>query len=125
MKPIAAVYAWLLFLVPVAAQDLPPKPPVAPTQPHSFDFHGKKIDDPYFWLKDKKNPETIKYLTAENAYREAVTKHLKPFEDKLYQEMLSHIKQTDLDVPVRDNGFWYYTRTEEGKQYPIYCRKKG
>jgi oligopeptidase B len=125
MKPFAALSAWLLFLVPVTAQDAVPKPPVAPTKLHSFDFHGKKIDDPYFWIKDKKNPETIKYIEAENAYREAVTKHLKPFEEKLYKEMLSHIKQTDLNVPVRDNGFWYYTKTEEGKQYPIYCRKNG
>jgi oligopeptidase B len=125
MKPIAALHVWLLLLVPIAAQDQAPKPPVAPTKPYSFDFHGKKIEDPYFWLKDKKNPQTIKYLEAENAYREAVTRHLKPLEQKLYKEMLSHVKQTDLDVPSRDNGFWYYTRTEEGKQYPIYCRKKG
>jgi oligopeptidase B len=125
MKSLAAVSAWLLLLAPLAAQEPAPKPPVAPTKPYGFDFHGKKIEDPYAWLKDKKNPETIKYLEAENAYREAVTKHLKPLEDKLYNEMLSHIKQTDLDVPVRDNGFWYYSKTEEGKQYPIYCRKKG
>jgi oligopeptidase B len=123
MRPLAALAAWLLLLVPGAAQDQPP--PVAPTRPHSFDFHGKKIEDPYFWLKDKKDPQTIKYLEAENAYREAVTKRLKPLEEKLYKEMLSHVKQTDLDVPVRDNGFWYYSKTEEGKQYPIYCRKKG
>ena len=123
MKPCPSLSAWLLLLVPLAAQE--PTPPVAPTKPHSFDFHGKKIDDPYAWIKDKKNPETIKYIEAENAYREAVTKHLRPFEEKLYKEMLSHIKQTDLDVPVRDHGFWYYTKTEEGKQYPIYCRKKG
>jgi oligopeptidase B len=117
--------AWLLVLVPLHAQGPTSTPPVAPTKPHSFDFHGQRIEDPYFWIKDKKNPETIKYIEAENAYREAVTKHLKPFEMKLYKEMLSHIKQTDLDVPVRDNGFWYYTKTEEGKQYPIYCRKMG
>ncbi|MBL8873283.1 MAG: hypothetical protein JNK90_26115, partial [Planctomycetaceae bacterium] len=60
------------------------KPPVAPLKPHSFDFHGKKIEDPYFWMKDKSNPEVIKYLEAENAYREEVTKNLKPFEQKLY-----------------------------------------
>jgi oligopeptidase B len=125
MKTTAAVYAWLLCLAPLAAQEPAPKPPVAPTRPHHFDFHGRTIDDPYSWLKDKKDPDTIQYIEAENAYREAVTKRLRPFEAKLYEEMLSHVKQTDLDVPVRDNGFWYYARTEEGKQYPIYCRKKG
>jgi oligopeptidase B len=101
------------------------KPPVAPLKPHSFDFHGKKMEDPYFWMKDKSNPEVIKYLEAENAYREEITKALKPFEQKLYDEILSHIQQTDLSVPVRDGGYYFYSRTEEGKQYPIYCRKKG
>ena len=118
-------FSFLLLALPLVAQPAGPKPPVAPTKPYSFDFHGKKIEDPYFWMKDKKNPEVIKFLNAENAYREEVTKNLKPFEEKLYKEMLSHIKQTDLGVPVRDNGYWYYSRTIEGKQYPIFCRKKG
>src|SRR5262249_12556563 len=93
-----AVLALLLLVVlaPVVAQEALPKPPVAPAKPHSFDFHGQKIDDPYSWIKDKKNPEAIKYIEAENAYREALTRHLKPLEDKLYKETLSHIKQTDL-----------------------------
>ncbi|HEV8003805.1 MAG TPA: S9 family peptidase [Planctomycetaceae bacterium] len=120
-----AAFAALLFALPVATPEVGPKPPVAPTKPYSFDFHGQKIDDPYHWLKDKKNPEVIHYIESENFYRESLTQPLKPFEAKLYREMLSHIKQTDLGVPVRDNGFWYYSRTEEGKQYPIYCRKKG
>jgi oligopeptidase B len=125
MKLRAAILGLFLFVLPLVGQEAIPLPPVAPTKPHSFDFHGKQIEDPYAWLKDKKNPETIEYLKAENAYREALTRHLKPLEEKLNKEMLSHIKQTDLDVPVRDHGFWYYTKTEEGKQYPIYCRKKG
>ncbi len=102
-----------------------PTLPIAPKRPHTFDFHGKKIEDPYFWMKDKKDPDVIRYLEAENAYRELITKPLRPFEETLYNEMLSHIKQTDLDVPVQDNGYWYYSRTEEGKQYRFYCRKKG
>src|SRR5262245_52916217 len=81
MKPIDVVAIWLACLLPLSAQDAAPKPPVAPTKPYKFDFHSLKIDDPYFWLKDKKNPETIRYIEAENAYREAVTKHLKPFEE--------------------------------------------
>jgi oligopeptidase B len=119
------LFAILFFSLSLAAPAAGLQPPVAPTRPYSFDFHGQKIDDPYHWLKDKTNPEVIRYIQSENAYREGLTKDLKSFEDKLYREMLSHIKQTDLSVPVRDNGYWYYSRTEEGKQYPIFCRKKG
>lgn len=115
----------LLATTALAQNPSPTKPPIAPTKPYSFDFHGKKIDDPYFWMKDKTNPDVIKYLEAENAYREGITKDLKPFEQKLYDEILSHIQQTDLSVPVQDGGYYFYSRTEEGKQYPIYCRKKG
>ncbi len=117
----------VLFLAPTLFAQLsnPAQPPVAPTRPYSFDLHGKKIEDPYFWMKDKTNPEVIKYLEAENAYREEITKNLKPFEQKLYDEILSHIQQTDLSVPVREGDYYFYARTEEGKQYPIYCRKKG
>jgi oligopeptidase B len=114
-----------VFFLPIVIHGGAPEPPVAPTKPFQFDFHGQKIEDPYHWLKEKTNPEVIEYIKSENAYREGLTGHLKPFEEKLYREMLSHIKQTDLSVPVRDNGFWYYTRTEEGKQYPIFCRKPG
>lgn len=131
MKIFAPV-AIVLFLAPLVplgnrlgAQESGPKPPVAPTIPYSFDFHGKRIEDPWFWIKEKKNPAVIRYIEAENAYRESLTKHLKPFEEKLYKEMVSHIKQTDLGVPVHENGYWYYSRTQEGKQYPIFCRKKG
>lgn len=115
----------LLLALPLLAQSPAGVPPVAARKPHSFDFHGHRIDDPYFWLKDKTNPNVIRYIEAENAYRVAVTDHLKSFEESLYKEMLSHVQQTDLDVPVKDNGYWYYSRTEEGKQYPIYCRKQG
>ena len=81
--------------------------------------------DNYFWLRDKSNPAVIEYLKAENAYTDALTKNLKPFEDALYTEMLGRIKQTDLSVPTRRDGYFYYSRTEEGKQYPIQCRRKG
>ena len=100
-------------------------PPVARVIPHEETRFGMKVVDNYYWLRDKSNPEVIKYLGEENAYTEAITKGLKPFEDALYKEMLSHVKQTDLDVPVRRGDYYYYTRTEEGKQYPIQCRKKG
>jgi oligopeptidase B len=101
------------------------QPPVAPVIEHRETRYGTTVVDNYFWLRDKSNPEVIKYLEKENAYTEAMTKGLKPFEGALYSEMLSHIKQTDLSVPVRRGDYYYYSRTEEGKQYPIQCRKKG
>ncbi|MFM7834777.1 MAG: oligopeptidase B, partial [Planctomycetaceae bacterium] len=107
------------------ADEVPPKAPVAPAKAHSTDFHGMTLEDPYFWMKDKTNPDVIRYLEAENSYRESVTQHLGPLTETLYQEMLSHIRQTDLGVPVFERGYWYYSRTAEGLQYPLYCRRKG
>jgi oligopeptidase B len=98
-------------------------PPVAQRIEHKQVWHGETVVDPYFWLREKANPEVAKYLQAENAYTEVMTKNLKPFQESLYKEMLGRIKQTDLSVPVRRGNFYYYSRTEEGKQYPIYCRK--
>jgi oligopeptidase B len=98
--------------------------PVAKQVEHISDWHGEKVNDPFFWLREKSNPEVIQYLEAENAHTEAMTKDIQPFADALYKEMLGHIKQTDLTVPVRRGAYFYYSRTEEGKQYPIQCRKK-
>jgi oligopeptidase B len=100
-------------------------PPVANRIEHREERHGATVMDNYFWLRDKSNPAVIEYLKAENAYTDALTKNLKPFEDALYTEMLGRIKQTDLSVPTRRDGYLYYSRTEEGKQYPIQCRRKG
>jgi oligopeptidase B len=100
-------------------------PPVAPAQEHRDVRHGATVIDPYFWLREKSSPDVVKYLENENAYTAAMTAKLKPFEDALYQEMLGRIKQTDLEVPVRRGDYLYYSRTEEGKQYPIRCRRKG
>lgn len=109
----------------MSAQAESPKPPVAKAQPHTQNWHGKAYEDPYFWLRKKDTPEVVDYLKAENAYAEAMTAGLKPFEEALYKEFLARIKQTDLGVPVLKGGWYYYSRTEEGKQYPILCRKKG
>src|SRR6185369_3048528 len=87
-------------------------PPVAPKVDHRETRHGATVVDPYFWLREKSSPEVKKYLEAENAYTEAMTAGLKPFADALYQEMLGHIKQTDLSVPTR-RGFFYYSATTE------------
>jgi oligopeptidase B len=103
----------------------PDTPPLAQRIEHREERHGATVIDNYFWLRDKSNPAVIEYLKAENAYTDAVTKDLKPFEEALYQEMLGRIKQTDLSVPSRNDGYFYYSRTEEGKQYPIQCRRKG
>jgi oligopeptidase B len=102
-----------------------PVPPAATPVPHKTELHGETRVDDYFWLREKTNPEVIKYLEAENAYTAAVLKPTEPLQEALYKEFLSRIQQTDTDVPVKERGYWYYSRTEEGKQYPIYCRKKG
>jgi oligopeptidase B len=83
------------------------------------------LTDDYAWLRDKDNPEVTAYLEAENAYADAVMAPCSALREELYQEMLSHIKQTDISVPYRDGVYWYYSRTEEGLQYAILCRKKG
>ncbi len=101
-----------------------PAPPVAKQVEHIAVWHGEKVNDPYYWLREKSNPDVIKYLEGENAYTEAMTKDLKPFVEALYREMLGRIKQTDLSVPTRRGSYFYYSRTQEGKQYSIQCRKK-
>ncbi|MGQ0814912.1 MAG: S9 family peptidase, partial [Gemmatimonadota bacterium] len=88
-------------------------------------LHGDLRVDNYFWLRDRKNPEVISYLEAENAFTEAAMADTKPLQEKLYNEMLGRIKQTDLSVPDRIGEYYYYTRTVEGQQYSIFARKKG
>ena len=100
-------------------------PPIARKIPRVETLHGEVRADDYYWLREKSNPETIGYLEAENAYTEAGLAHLAPLRERLYQELLGRIKETDLSVPMRDRGWWYYARTEQGKSYPIYCRRRG
>jgi oligopeptidase B len=100
-------------------------PPVARKVPHETRIHGYTMKDDYFWFRERKNPEVIKYLENENAYTEEVMRPTKDFQEVLYKEMLGHIKQTDLSVPSRIGEYYYYSRTEEGKQYPYQCRKRG
>ena len=101
------------------------QPPVAKRIPKVMVMHGERRVDDYYWLREKSSPEVIAYLEAENAYTAAVTKPTEAFQEALYKEMLGRIKQTDLSVPYQFRGYFYYSRTEEGKQYPIFCRKKG
>src|SRR5579862_9347868 len=102
-----------------------PAPPIAKKDPKVTDINGTKLVDNYFWLRDKKNPEVAAYLEAENAYTDAVMKPTEALQKKLYTEMLGRIKETDIDVPYKEGDYFYYTRTEAGKQYGIRCRKKG
>jgi oligopeptidase B len=88
-------------------------------------IHDYTTTDNYFWLREKTNLEVIKHLEAENAYTEAMMKPTAALQDKLYKEMVGHIKETDVTVPYRWGNYFYYSRTEQGKQYPINCRKKG
>ncbi len=101
------------------------EPPVAKIVPHPMTIHDDTRVDNYFWLRDRTDPDTIKYLEAENEYTQAMMKDTEELQSKLYSEILGRIKQTDLSVPVKRDDYFYYSRTEEGKQYSIYCRKQG
>ncbi|BAC88070.1 S9 family peptidase [Gloeobacter violaceus] len=101
------------------------KPPIAEVIPKSRTLHGETLVDDYFWLREKDNPIVITYLEAENRYTEAVMQPTEQLQQTLYAEMLARIKQTDLTAPELWGGYYYYRRTEEGKQYPILCRKPG
>jgi oligopeptidase B len=116
----------LMALLPAFAnpdQPTTPTPPVAAKVPFQMKYHGQTMVDDYRWLHQKQKSEVINYLQAENKYTEAITAHLTPLKDKIYQEMKGRLKETDLSVPYRDGPYYYYSRTEAGKQYPIYCRR--
>ena len=101
------------------------RPPVARKIPKIDVVHGNVRQDDYYWMREKDDPEVVAYLTAENAYTDTVMKSTVAFQESLYAEMLARIKEDDQSVPYRLRGFYYYSRTEKGKQYPIYCRKAG
>ena len=101
------------------------RPPMTEKKTKTTKINNDTMVDDYFWLREKANPEVIAHLEAENAYAEAAMKPTAALQDKLYKEMVGHIKETDDSVPYQWGTFFYYTRTEQGKQYPIYCRKKG
>ena len=125
--PAIALAVLLLGPSLAASQGIAPPatPPIAEQRPHLVVVHGDTIEDPYFWLRNKADPAVRAYLESENAYAESMLAPTKGLQERLYREMLSRIKQTDLSVPYREDGYWYYTRVEEGKQYPIYLRRRG
>ncbi|MGH9365471.1 MAG: oligopeptidase B, partial [Thermoanaerobaculia bacterium] len=124
----AALIAGISSIAPALnATDNPEvsKPPMAKKIAKTTDIHGEKLADDYFWLRDRQSPEVKAYLEAENAFADSAMKSTTAFQEALYKEMLGRIKETDLSVPYREGESFYYSRTEQGKQYPIYCRKKG
>lgn len=104
------------------SSDPDPVPPVASKVPTARTFHGDTFIDSYEWLRDKEGHETIAYLTAENAYTQAMTAHLADLRGAIFDEIKARTQETDLSVPSRKGGFWYYQRTTEGQQYPLMCR---
>jgi oligopeptidase B len=99
--------------------------PRAKQVPKELSIHGDTRLDPFYWLNQREDPEVISYLQAENAYTDEMMSHLSGFKEKLYQEIIGRIRQTDMSVPYLDNGYYYFVRYEEGQEYPIYSRKKG
>src|SRR6266852_3934039 len=107
-----------------ATTDTVPQPPVARREPVEHVLHGDRRVDHYAWLRQKENPNVIAHLEAENAYKDAILQPTEQLQEKLYQEMLGRIQQTDLTVPYRLRGYFYFTRTQEGKQYPLHFRRR-
>ncbi len=118
-----------IFTIMIGAQLLfgcktnEPIPPVAQKIPYEMEMHGDKRVDPYYWMNERDSDEVINYLNAENAYTDAVMKETEDFQESLFQEIKGRIKEQDESVPYFENGYYYYTRYDEGKEYPIYCRK--
>ncbi len=102
-----------------------PKPPVAEPRPHCCEVHGDICRDDYYWLRERDDVDLLAYLEAENAYTEAVMAETKSLQTTLYQEMRGRVQESDLSVAEQVDDYYYYSRTEEGQQYPIYCRKQG
>src|SRR5438552_14243498 len=115
--PIVGTYVSRL-----TAQDL--TPPIATIKPKIDTLHGEVRTDNYFWIREKSNPDVTAYLNAENAYTAAKMKHTEALQQKLYDEMLSRIKETDISVPFREHGYYYWTATEKGKSYPTFMRRR-
>jgi len=122
---LAFVFASMFFVSACSGTKTEkPTPPVAAKVSHELTNHGITRIDPYYWLNDRDNPDVIAYLTAENEYTKKYMEHTDALQQKLYDEMLGRFQQTDISVPYKVNGYYYYTRFEEGQEYPLYCRKK-
>ncbi|WP_244898693.1 S9 family peptidase [Sporosarcina koreensis] len=100
------------------------KPPIAKRIPHPHELHGDVREDDYYWLKEKENPEVIEYLEAENRYYDEVMKPLEQQTEEIYQAMVDRVPETEVDVPVQRGPYFYYSRQDKDKQYPVYARKQ-
>lgn len=114
-----------VVLAMFAACTTVPTPPVPHKEPHEMVMHGDTRIDPYFWMNQRDSDPVLAYLNAENDYTDAVMKSTETIQEKLFNEIKGRIKEQDQSVPYFENGYHYYTRFDEGKEYPIYCRKKG
>jgi oligopeptidase B len=115
----------LLTILAAAMISAEPAPPMAKIVPKVDTMFGVTMIDNYSWLREKANPEVIDYLKAENAYTDSMTAGIKDLQEQLYKEIIGRIKETDMSLPVKRDDYYYYSRDEKGKQYKIYCRKKG
>ena len=122
---VVAAVAFIAAEKPSPDQPGDATPPVAKKMHTENHILGGTLVDDYRWLRDKSNPEVARYLESENAYAGAIMKPTEALQKKLYDEMVSHIKETDVDVPYRQGDYFYYSRWEAGKQYPIHARKPG
>ena len=120
----AALLAAALAVTSCAAPAAGPgDPPMAAARPHELETHGDVRVDEYYWLREREDPEVIAYLEAENEYLGGVMAHTEELQETLFEEIRGRIVEDDSSVPYRDGDYWYYTRYEEGKQYPIHCRR--
>ena len=99
--------------------------PAAERRPHELAAHGHVRVDDYYWLRERDNPEVTAHLEAENDYTRSVMAHTEPLQERLFEEIKGRIKQTDSTAPSRRGEYFYYTRSEDGKEYPIHCRRRG
>ena len=102
-----------------------PEIPIASKRPHAIDQHGHTRVDEYFWMRFREDPEVLKYLAAENSYMALTMQHTTALQERLFQEMKARIKEDDESVPERRGNYLYYTRTETGRQYRVFCRRRG
>ncbi|MBU0742869.1 S9 family peptidase [bacterium] len=126
MQARFATALFALVLVPLGRSDSapPPGPPIARIEPTTFTEFGHTRVDDYYWLNRREDPEVIAYLEAENAYTEAMTAHTSGLRETLFDEIVGRIKQDDNTVPYLYDGYWYYRRYEEDREYAYYCRKE-
>lgn len=122
-----AAALWMIVIAPMmtSAQTADIQPPTLKQIPHEIEKHGDRRTDNYFWLRDRKNPEVISYLNAENAYTAAEMASTKGIQDQIYKEIVGRIQEDDTSAPVKHGAYFYYTRTTKGLQYPVYLRRKG